>query len=503
MTNEDRSLLLDYLADDLTADELDALLLRLKTEPALAEMLLSIAGDEARLVEWARTTTRSDGSGANFAAETEPCETGPERSLARVAGPVGTDQPPGGWGGRLLVLASSLATAAALLIAFGLRGGSEESSDPPAPSGAVAIVDREAVARIINESGDADWYVESRTHSDLSGLCRGDTIRLNTGSLRILFEHGTSLTLQGPAVLEVQDPMLARIYRGSIRVVVAKGAEGFSIATPMAKVIDLGTEFGVRVDDRGGTDVAVFQGAVDVEGQPQKNGPPQLAKRLTAGEAVRVDELGTTSRLVTVETGHFPKGGGGSLEPTATLRPPVIQKVLDNIARDGSFNFYEIVHAGMREDALAFVDRPEHQWNGIDRAGMPAYLVGGDYVRTFNDDKLSEELEITLQLTCPATIYILLDDRAHAPDWLVKEFEPANERIGLDRGIGRLRDLGPDGAPQWTRRPTGIGSGVSIDDAFSVWKRTIPQAGNVVLGPLRGHDWDTNMYGIVAVPLHD
>ena len=134
---------------------------------------------------------------------------------------------------------------------------------------------------------------------------------------------------------------------------------------------------------------------------------------------------------------------------------------------------------------------------------MPAYLVGGDYVRTFNDDKLSDELAITLQIGCPATIYILLDDRARAPEWLVNEFEHTTEKIGLDRGIGRVRAPGSDDSPQWTRRPTGIGAGVSVDETFSIWKRTIHQAGEVVLGPLSGHDWDTNMYGIVAVPLAD
>jgi hypothetical protein len=490
MTNDDCSLLLDYLADDLTADELDALLDRLKTEPALAEKLLSMAADEARLVEWARTVAPYERPGVVADAP---------QSVPRASNPLAAaiKSPRRG----LLLLAGSCAVAASLLVVFGLPGGTDDPSNRSAQSAALSASDQETVARIINESGDANWYIESRLSGDTSSLHRGDTVQLTAGSLRILFEHGTSVTLQAPAELEIQDPMLARIHRGSIRVLVAKGAEGFSIATPMAKVVDLGTEFGVRVDDRGGTDVAVFQGAVDVEGRLIEDGAPQLAQRLTAGEAVRVDERGTTSRLVTVESGLFPKGGSGSLEPSANLRPPVIQEVRDNVTRDGNYFFYEIVHAGMREDALAFVDRPEHQWNGVDRSGMPVNLIGGDYVRTFNDDKLSDELAITLQIDCPSTIYLLLDDRARAPDWLINEFEQTTEKIGLDRGIGRVRAPGSDDSPQWTRRPTGIGAGVSVDETFSIWKRTVHQAGEVVLGPLSGHDWDTNMYGIVAVPL--
>jgi hypothetical protein len=499
MTNEDRSVLLDFLADDLTADEMAALVRRLKTEPLLADELLSLAGDEARLAEWARTAPRqidphrtieADEVHDRIAVDVSPVVPG----IAAKRG----GKSFGGLSGRVMVGTCTL--AACLLIAFILQSGDDLTIDQQTDSHKQAVVDLELVARVVNESGDADWYIENRTHLDPSSVCSGDTIRLNTGSLRILFEHGTSLTLQAPAVLEVQNAMLTRMHRGSIRVLVAKGAEGFSVSTPIAKVIDLGTEFGVRVDERGGTDVVVFQGSVDVEGRLIANGPPQLNQRLSAGEAVRVDEIGTASRLVTVEPGQFPKGGGGSLEPPIDLRPPLIQEVLDNIVRAGNFNFYEIVHAGMREDALAFVDRPDHQWNGVDKAGIPPYLVGGDLVRTFNDDKLSGDLEITVRLISPATIYILLDDRVHAPDWLLRDFELVNERIGLDRGIGRLQELGPDGSPIWTQRPTGIGPGASIDETFSIWKREIPQAGDVVLGPLRGHNWDTNMYGIVAVP---
>lgn len=488
MMEEDNSLLLDYLADDLTSDEFGALAQRLKTEPLLVRKLLTMATDEARLVEWARTASVQNYSEANAAANTQGAvNTRASESIVRS-------------GNRLLMLAGGLVVAASLLVAVGMRREFQNADGTHAQNSIASTFDQDTLARIVNESGDADWSIESRTAGDSSSLRRGDKIRLNTGTLRILFEHGTSLTLQGPAELEIQDPMLARIHRGSIRVLVAKGAEGFSIATPIAKVVDLGTEFGVRVDDRGGTDVAVFQGAVDVEGQIIDNGS-QLAKRLTAGEAVRVDERGTASRLVTVESGLFPKGGSDSLEPTTGARPPVITKVRDNIARDSSYFFYEIVHAGLHEDALAFVDRPEHQWNGVNHDGMPAYLVGGDYVRTFNDDKLSGELEITLQISGPATIYILLDDRAHPPDWLLRDFERTTEQIGLDRGIGRVRAPGPGDTAQWSRRPTGMGPGVSVDETFSIWRRTFHQAGDVVLGPLRGHDWDTNMYGIVAVPL--
>ena len=51
-------------------------------------------------------------------------------------------------------------------------------------------------------------------------------------------------------------------------------------------------------------------------------------------------------------------------------------------------------------------------------AGIPSYLLGADYVKTFNDDKINREVEIRLTISRPAILYILLDKRSPVPDWL-------------------------------------------------------------------------------------
>jgi hypothetical protein len=38
---------------------------------------------------------------------------------------------------------------------------------------------------------------------------------------------------------------------------------------------------------------------------------------------------------------------------------------------------------------------------------MPAYLVGGDYVKTFNDDKNIGTIEVSVKLEQPANLYVL------------------------------------------------------------------------------------------------
>ncbi|MEQ8847474.1 FecR family protein [Botrimarina sp.] len=523
MSPEDRSLLLDYLSDDLTEEEFGRLVVRLKQDERLAANLLDLAGDEARLVEWARSIAAGDGaptfgssssrngSGSGIAGATAGL--GGARS-ASVAAPVSTElstegrSQPGpqttrtSRAGAWLLAATPWIAAAIAAVWTGVAAMREDTPAPVAatvPPSTLADPQQSLVARVVNESSDSDWYTERLSHQDPWSLHRGDVLRLNAGSLRIRYDHGTSMTLQAPAVLELQDDMHARIHRGALRVVVAQGAEGFSVATPIARVVDLGTEFGVSVDDRGGTDVVVYEGAVDIEGRANEVGPPRLARRLEAGQAVRMDELGTASRIVAVNADRFPVGAGESLETVRGMRPPIIAKVTDNIDREDSFSFYEIVHAGMFEDALAFVDRPEHEWNGVDAKGMPEYLIGGDLVRTFNDDKLNKQLRIELELTQPADIYVLLDDRAQAPEWLKRGFERLDDRLGIDEGSGKYRDLAPDGSVRWEQRPTGSGPGASIDFTCSIWRR-VAEAGPVGLGPLGGDNWDINMYGIVAVP---
>ena len=77
---------------------------------------------------------------------------------------------------------------------------------------------------------------------------------------------------------------------GKLRANVPKVAQGFSIDTPKGKVVDLGTEFGLNVEEDGVTEIYVYVGKVLFEG---KDRDAELAfEELEAGEAVFVDKKG-------------------------------------------------------------------------------------------------------------------------------------------------------------------------------------------------------------------
>lgn len=152
----------------------------------------------------------------------------------------------------------------------------------------------------------------------------------------------------------------------------------------------------------------------------------------------------------------------------------------------------------MGEDALAYVDRESHQYNGLTKEGMPPYLVGGDYVKTFICDRITHDIQIRVKLAVPARLYILLDDRLAPAQWLRDNFRDTGDNIGIERG-----PYFSGGRWENAETPADVGPGVGVDDTLSVWVRDVPKARVVVLGPTRASSKNNNMYGIIAVPLEE
>jgi hypothetical protein len=347
-------------------------------------------------------------------------------------------------------------------------------------------INRSSIAKIVKLSDESTWFMENRRNGDDSVLV-GDKVRLTRGQLRMEFDCGATVTMKSPAVLEVVSPTRTRAVLGTLTAHVEKGAEGFTVETPRTTVVDLGTDFGIDVSDHGSTDVVVFTGAVDVH----SDGVEGLGarQRLKAGEGVRVSGEGTASRIVSIDDSQFSITTGA--EPRH--RTPVISAVSDNISRGESWYYYEVVHGGMREDARAFVDRP-HEWNGVKGHGMPSYLLGADYVKTFNDDKLNQRVEIRVTLERPAILYVLLDKRSPPPNWLREKFYNTYDEVGLDGGGYKRFGIGAE-------KTVEIGAGKSVDDTFSIWRLDVPAAGTVKLGAMQSGSQYHNMYAIAAVPL--
>jgi hypothetical protein len=346
---------------------------------------------------------------------------------------------------------------------------------------------RQAVATITG-LGAARWQRDPRQM--LSRCVIGDRMRLREGSAELTFDAGAQVTVFGPADFEITSATSIRCRRGRVTTLVNDRGKGFSIETPQAKVVDLGTQFGLQISDKGETEVVVFQGSIDVSYAARRDAADASGRRMQQGDALLLKNSGEIERLMSVERNSFMS----SAAKVAGLRPvePVIGDVADNIRKADSIKSYQIVRGGLDDDALAFVDR-NHQWNGIGPKGLPSFLVGADYIMPFNDDKFVRGLELNVRILRPATLYVFLDNNMAVPSWLRSSFTDTGIDIGLDCS-----------KTEWHRdHSLGVGPGRSIDFPFSVWKREIKIAGVVTLGgieqPPAVRSQGFNMYGIAAV----
>lgn len=323
-------------------------------------------------------------------------------------------------------------------------------------------------------------------------------LQVASGSATLKLPDVGYIVLEGPAELEMIDAMRARLKQGRIRVhVTEKTGLGFVVESPHGKVTDLGTEFGLEVSPPGAnkptTSLVVFGGSVDLEQSRATSVLP--VQRLVGGEGVVLGADGGLDRIMSIVTGRAPTFERGS-EARARGSTRVILDVSDNLRASQTRKFYEIVPGGLREDALAYCDRPEHEWNGMTSDGMPQYLLGADYVKPFNDYRIEETVEIRVRLGCAAKLCVFLDDRLEPPRWLQESFRQTGDKIGMDLG-------------KWQHmvRPhrCASGPGKSIDQRFTVWERIVKKPGIVTLGAngvsSKRPRARSAMYGIAAVAM--
>jgi hypothetical protein len=148
-----------------------------------------------------------------------------------------------------------------------------------------------AVATILGAT-DVQWSHSTSHQADNSLLLCGESLKIESGTIEVELETGTTLVVEGPAHWSIERDNRATLKSGKIVANVPPQAIGFMIETPQAKIVDLGTEFGVSVDERGATETQVFNGTVEIETLDKETPSARQDKQrqtLVAGEAARID----------------------------------------------------------------------------------------------------------------------------------------------------------------------------------------------------------------------
>jgi hypothetical protein len=96
--------------------------------------------------------------------------------------------------------------------------------------------------------------------------------------------------LEGPADFELVSANEGLCRLGKLRAVVPPQAQGFTVGTPAIRLVDRGTEFGLRLDRTGGAEVHVFQGRVEIYSRGDRSDLP-------VGRALRIDPAGAAQPI--------------------------------------------------------------------------------------------------------------------------------------------------------------------------------------------------------------
>lgn len=114
----------------------------------------------------------------------------------------------------------------------------------------------------------------------------GDRLQLLAGRFLLHLDSGAAVACTAPVDLKIINGWEIFVHSGDVCVHVPERAHGFRVNTEAVKVVDLGTLFGVRVNELGQADVHVLEGRVTGE----TSGKPPLEISAGLSRAARMGE---------------------------------------------------------------------------------------------------------------------------------------------------------------------------------------------------------------------
>lgn len=150
------------------------------------------------------------------------------------------------------------------------------------------------IVATLTDSIDAEW--EGKKAVPINGdVLRQGTMYLASGLVEITFDYGAHVVIEGPAEFELESPDKMILLRGNIYATVPEYATGFMVQTPYSTILDLGTEFGLKVDQNGETEIHMIKGLSSLI--PGQKGKAKKGQILNAGQARHIDTSGQVRQI--------------------------------------------------------------------------------------------------------------------------------------------------------------------------------------------------------------
>jgi hypothetical protein len=200
---------------------------------------------------------------------------------------------PSGWRTRLQewLAGLHLRPAYALALVLALIGGTVSLSyfwhsrqSDRGPTGSVCR---------LSDALDARWASNSLAPRVNDSLNAG-RLSLASGVVELTFNSNAKVAIEGPAEFELTGVNSMVLNSGKIATDVPRRAHGFSVNTPTAHIVDLGTRFGAIIGDDKSSEVDVFQGKIKLNPLSAPDSPAD-GYQLTQGMAMVVDQHGAVA----------------------------------------------------------------------------------------------------------------------------------------------------------------------------------------------------------------
>ncbi|HDS84050.1 MAG TPA: hypothetical protein ENN97_02490 [Phycisphaerales bacterium] len=139
----------------------------------------------------------------------------------------------------------------------------------------------------LKDSLNAKWADPPQSMRHGTRLQTGsEMLLLREGLATLAFDNDATVVLEGPAEFQILTSDQINLNYGRIYAIIPPQAYGFLVNTPTAKIIDLGTEFGVQQDMHGNTELHVVRGKTSLVSGVRGS---RINVYVEAGDAKRLD----------------------------------------------------------------------------------------------------------------------------------------------------------------------------------------------------------------------
>jgi len=153
--------------------------------------------------------------------------------------------------------------------------------------------------------GNSQWSVDGTANPKTSTLPQGVEFQLQQGVAELKLPYDVTAIVEAPATITLIDDRTLRLDQGKalFQVPTEKG-KGFTVLTPHQRIVDLGTEFGIRFSNKhpDQLELHVLQGKVRIDALENDSDSPDQGTILKKGRAVLLAGTRVLRELVNTQT---------------------------------------------------------------------------------------------------------------------------------------------------------------------------------------------------------